>query len=132
MLLKDRVAIITGGGRGIGQGTALRFAREGAKLALVDLEQSHLDETVKELEASGTGAEHIELQGDVSNMSGRTIQVVVRFAVPATGQFFYANPQEPSYRDATGYVATGIPPMTVTMNTASLNVKELPPLTFAA
>jgi NAD(P)-dependent dehydrogenase (short-subunit alcohol dehydrogenase family) len=67
MLLKDRVAIITGGGRGIGQGTALRFAREGAKLALVDLEQSHLDETVKELEASGTGVEHIELQGDVSN-----------------------------------------------------------------
>jgi meso-butanediol dehydrogenase/(S,S)-butanediol dehydrogenase/diacetyl reductase len=66
MLLKDRVAIITGGGRGIGRGTALRFAREGAKLALVDLEQSHLDETAKELDASETGVEHIELQGDVS------------------------------------------------------------------
>jgi NAD(P)-dependent dehydrogenase (short-subunit alcohol dehydrogenase family) len=67
MLLKDRVAIITGGGRGIGRGTALRFAREGAKLALVDLEQSHLDETAKELDASETGVEHIELQGDVSS-----------------------------------------------------------------
>jgi len=65
MLLKDRVAIITGGGRGIGRGTALRFADEGAKLALVDLEQSHLDETAAELDAGG--AEYIALQGDVSS-----------------------------------------------------------------
>jgi len=67
MLLKDRVAIITGGGRGIGQGTALRFAREGAKLALVDLEQSHLDDTAKQLQGSGTDVEYIQLQGDVSS-----------------------------------------------------------------
>ncbi len=67
VLLKDRIAIITGGGRGIGRGTALRYAKEGAKLALVDLEQAHLDETAKELDASGTGVEYITLQGDVSN-----------------------------------------------------------------
>jgi NAD(P)-dependent dehydrogenase (short-subunit alcohol dehydrogenase family) len=67
MLLKDRIAIITGGGRGIGRGVALRYAQEGAKLALVDLEQSHLDETAKELDASGTGVEYITLQGDVSS-----------------------------------------------------------------
>lgn len=35
MLPKDLAALITGTGRGIGQGIALRFAREGAKLALV-------------------------------------------------------------------------------------------------
>ncbi len=67
MLLKDRVAIITGGGRGIGRGTALRFAREGAKLALVDIEPAHLDETVQELEALHPETEHIELQADVSS-----------------------------------------------------------------
>jgi len=67
MLLRDRVAIITGGGRGIGQGTALRFAREGAKLALVDIERSHLDDTAKQLQESGTGVEYIQLQGDVSS-----------------------------------------------------------------
>jgi NAD(P)-dependent dehydrogenase (short-subunit alcohol dehydrogenase family) len=67
MLLKDRVAIITGGGRGIGQGTALRYAHEGAKLALVDIEESHLDDTSKQLDESGTGVEYIKLQGDVSS-----------------------------------------------------------------
>ena len=82
MLLKDRIAIITGGGRGIGRGTALRFAAEGAKLALVDLEQSHLDETAKELDASGTGAEYITLQGDVSSSAD-----VQRFFDSAIGRF---------------------------------------------
>jgi NAD(P)-dependent dehydrogenase (short-subunit alcohol dehydrogenase family) len=87
MLLKDRVAIITGGGRGIGRGTALRFANEGAKLALVDLEQSHLDETAKELDASGTGAEYITLQGDVSSSADvqrffdKTIERFVRLDI---------------------------------------------------
>ena len=64
MLLKDRVALITGAGRGIGQGTALRFAREGAKLALVDIEASHLEDTAGKLKEAG--AEFECYQGDVS------------------------------------------------------------------
>jgi meso-butanediol dehydrogenase/(S,S)-butanediol dehydrogenase/diacetyl reductase len=70
MLLKDKVAIITGGGRGIGRGVALRYATEGAKLALVDIQQPHLDETAKVLDASGTGVEYITLQADVSSSAG--------------------------------------------------------------
>ncbi|MFK7846537.1 MAG: SDR family NAD(P)-dependent oxidoreductase, partial [Rhodothermales bacterium] len=36
--LKDRVAIITGGGRGIGRATALRFAAEGAAVVIAELD----------------------------------------------------------------------------------------------
>src|SRR3972149_4812900 len=40
MLLKDRVALITGAGRGIGQGVALRLAQEGAELAPAGIQRS--------------------------------------------------------------------------------------------
>ncbi len=40
--MKDKVAIITGGGRGIGRAICLRFAREGAKVVACDLDESSL------------------------------------------------------------------------------------------
>lgn len=49
MELKDKVAIITGGSGGIGIETAKLFAKEGAKLVLVDLKQETLEEAAKEL-----------------------------------------------------------------------------------
>ena len=64
MLLRDRVALITGAGSGIGQGIALRFAREGAKLALVDIDSARLENTAAKLKE--TGAEFECYQGDVS------------------------------------------------------------------
>lgn len=46
MRLLDKVAIITGAGRGIGQATAVKFAREGAKVVVCDLTPESVEETL--------------------------------------------------------------------------------------
>jgi 3-oxoacyl-[acyl-carrier protein] reductase len=60
-VLKDKVALITGGGNGIGRATAVRFAREGAKIVVSDLDEAGLEETKAEIEAE---------KGDVSVVVG--------------------------------------------------------------
>ncbi len=53
MRLKDKVAIITGSARGIGQATALKFAVEGARVVVCDLDRKAVDEVVAQITASG-------------------------------------------------------------------------------
>jgi 3-oxoacyl-[acyl-carrier protein] reductase len=57
MRLKDKVSIITGAGRGIGQATALKFAREGAIVIVCDMGQASVDETVAAIRAEGGTAD---------------------------------------------------------------------------
>ena len=51
--IAGRVAVVTGAGRGIGQGVALRLAKEGASVVANDLDQGPLDETLRQIEESG-------------------------------------------------------------------------------
>lgn len=64
-LLKDKVAVITGAGRGIGKATAELLAKEGAKLLLTDLDKDPLDEVVKEINSRGGKA--VGVIGDVTS-----------------------------------------------------------------
>jgi len=64
MRLKDKVAIITGAGSGIGRATAVLFAKEGAKVVVVDIDKKAGEETVRIIRSNG--GEAIFVQADVS------------------------------------------------------------------
>jgi NAD(P)-dependent dehydrogenase (short-subunit alcohol dehydrogenase family) len=65
MKLKDRVAVITGSGGGIGRAAALEFTREGAMVVVADIQYSGALETVEQIRKLG-GTSHA-VETDVSN-----------------------------------------------------------------
>ncbi len=65
MKLKNKVAIVTGAGRGIGRAYALRFVDEGAKVAVAEIIFENAQKVVKEIEARG--GEALALHTDVSD-----------------------------------------------------------------
>ena len=64
MRLRDKIAIVTGAGAGIGLAAAVRFAEEGAKLVLADLNLAGAESAAKQ--AAALGAEAIAVGGDIS------------------------------------------------------------------
>lgn len=65
MRLENKVAIITGGGRGIGRATALRFAEEGARVVVADIDEDEATAAAAEVSQSGGVARAVHL--DVSD-----------------------------------------------------------------
>jgi NAD(P)-dependent dehydrogenase (short-subunit alcohol dehydrogenase family) len=56
MKLKDQVAIITGGGSGLGRAIALRFAAEGARIVIAEVNEESANDTVRMVSAFGVEA----------------------------------------------------------------------------
>ena len=82
MRLEGKVALITGGGSGIGRATAILFADEGARIVVSDVSETTAIGTVKEIKANGSAAT-ITL-GDVSRASDA--ERIVQTAVGAYGR----------------------------------------------
>ena len=76
-LLKDRVALITGGGTGICRGIALAFAQHGCHVAITSRKMEHLEPTVDELR--GIGVRALASAADVRDPAavGETVAAVV-------------------------------------------------------
>ncbi|SES87436.1 3-oxoacyl-[acyl-carrier-protein] reductase [Anaerobranca gottschalkii] len=65
MRLKDKVCIITGAANGIGAATAIKFAQEGAKVAVCDIDQNNVEKVVNEIKEMG--GEAVGYKVDVTN-----------------------------------------------------------------
>ena len=64
MILKDRTAIVTGGGQGIGRAICGIFAEEGAAVVVVDINESAAEETARQLNRDGHDARAV--RADIS------------------------------------------------------------------
>ena len=97
MKLKDKVALVTGAGSGIGQATAVLFAQEGAKVAVVDVREDAAKGTTEQIERAGGHA--LAIRADVAKAAD--IQAAVNQTLARWGRLdvFYANagvPQRPT------------------------------------
>ncbi|SDH72683.1 3-ketoacyl-ACP reductase [Winogradskyella thalassocola] len=79
--LKNRKAIITGGGRGLGKATAIAFAKEGIDVAITGRNEAVLKETVSELKGFGVNATYAAF--DVSNYE--EVQVSIKTLIETLG-----------------------------------------------
>jgi NAD(P)-dependent dehydrogenase (short-subunit alcohol dehydrogenase family) len=81
MLLSNRVAIITGGAKGMGRAMAIKFAEEGCSIAIADISMKEANDTITEV--LKRGADGIAIHCDVTNIEqvqNTVSQVLNRFS----------------------------------------------------
>ncbi|MBW1802295.1 MAG: SDR family oxidoreductase [Deltaproteobacteria bacterium] len=78
MRLKDKIAIITGGGRGIGKAIAMAFSSEGAVIVVAATTLTRLEETVEEIKRQGREAMAIQMDLRDENQVVQMVDRVVK------------------------------------------------------
>jgi len=81
-IVEGKVALVTGGGGGIGRASALAFAREGARVAVADFAAAAAHETVSQINAAGGQA--ITLTGDVTR--AKDVRTMIEDTIAAYGR----------------------------------------------
>ena len=77
MRLTGKVSIITGAGQGIGRATALKFAAEGARVAVCDINMDSVDETVQAIVAEGGEAQGFRIDVTDKETIARMVEGVM-------------------------------------------------------
>ena len=75
--LENKVAIVTGGGSGIGRAISLLYATEGAKIIVSDVDEKGGNETVAQIEAKGGGAIFVKADTSMSIDSKKVVEAAV-------------------------------------------------------
>ena len=80
MRLKNKVSIITGGGQGIGQATAIKFAKEGAKVVVCDINDAAIKETLTLIQEYGGEAMGFNVDvTDKASIAAMVSAVIAKF-----------------------------------------------------
>ena len=88
MLLTGKAGVVTGAGTGIGRACAMRFARDGAKVALLDISGEALEETKELILRETPGAELLCLTVDISHEE--SVKAAIEKSASAFGKMNYA------------------------------------------
>jgi len=95
MKLKGKVALVTGAGSGIGQASAVLFALEGARVAVVDLREDAAKVTAEQIEKAGGQA--LAIRADVSKAADNQAAINQTLARWGKLDIFYANAGVPQW-----------------------------------
>jgi 3-oxoacyl-[acyl-carrier protein] reductase len=96
MKLEQQVAVVTGGGSGIGAATAAAFARHGARIVVADVNEIGAKKTVEQIERAGGQA--IAVRADVTRAADT--QATVEHALGTWGRLdvYFANAGVPQWK----------------------------------